>query len=236
MDEDARSAHAPRTDVPRVVAGTAVTAREEILARVSDALRDVPASERPEDVEIPRAYLRRESVETVTRFVARVSEYKTVVHRIRSHEIAGVVDECCRSRSIGRIGIPQDIPAEWIPPSVEAVWAEGLAARELDELDAALTGCALAIAETGTIVLDAGTRQGPRALTLVPDVHLCVVEESQILGGVPEAMAQIAMTIRRLGRPITFISGPSATSDIELNRVEGVHGPRTLIVLIVKEG
>ena len=96
-----------------------------------------------------------------------------------------------------------------------------------------MTGCALAIAETGTIVLDTGPRQGSRALTLVPDLHFCVVEERQIVGGVPEAMAEIAPSLRRLLRPVTFVSGPSATSDIELSRVQGVHGPRSLVVLVV---
>jgi L-lactate dehydrogenase complex protein LldG len=100
-------------------------------------------------------------------------------------------------------------------------------------VDGALTGCALAIAETGTIVLDGGARQGRRALTLVPDYHLCVVEATQIVGGVPEAMARIAPALRETRRAITFVSGPSATSDIELSRVEGVHGPRTLDVLVV---
>lgn len=213
-----------------------MTARDEILVRVSTALRDVPESEHPEDVEVPRAYIRRETGDIVERFVERVSEYKTIVRRLHREEIATFVEEWCRNQGVGKIGVPGDLPAAWIPPPIEAIRTEGLDARELDALDAALTGCALAIAETGTIVLDTGARQGARALTLVPDVHLCVVEESQIVGGVPEAMTRIAATIRRLSRPITFVSGPSATSDIELNRVEGVHGPRTLVVLIVKEG
>jgi L-lactate dehydrogenase complex protein LldG len=105
--------------------------------------------------------------------------------------------------------------------------------HELDRLDGVISGCALAIAETGTIVLDAGARQGRRALTLVPDWHLCVVEEVQVLGGVPEAVAALEPAVRE-GRPLTFISGPSATSDIELSRVGGVHGPRTLEVLVVR--
>ena len=96
-----------------------------------------------------------------------------------------------------------------------------------------MTGCALAVAETGSIVLDAGARQGGRALSLVPDYHLCVVEERQIVGGVPEGIRAIAVSVRRRLQPVTFISGPSATSDIELARVEGVHGPRTLDVLVV---
>ena len=104
----------------------------------------------------------------------------------------------------------------------------------LDRVDGALTGCALAIAETGTIVFDAGPGQGRRSLTLVPDYHLCVVQEDQIVGGLPEAMALIARTLRAGRRPVTFVSGPSATSDIELSRVEGVHGPRVLDVLVVE--
>ena len=109
----------------------------------------------------------------------------------------------------------------------------GARSSALDAVDGALTGCALAIAETGTIVLDGGPRQGARALSLVPDYHLCIVEEAQVVGTVPEAMVLVAASVRRMLRPVTFISGPSATSDIELSRVEGVHGPRTLDVLVV---
>ena len=108
----------------------------------------------------------------------------------------------------------------------------GLAPHELDALDGALTGCALAIAETGTIVLDAGAAQGRRALTLVPDYHLCVVAEDAVVDLVPEAVERLQPAVEE-GRPLTLVSGPSATSDIELNRVEGVHGPRTLHVVIV---
>jgi L-lactate dehydrogenase complex protein LldG len=107
-----------------------------------------------------------------------------------------------------------------------------LAARTLDEIGAALTGCALAIAETGTIVLDGAEASGRRALTLVPDLHVCVVHEEQIVASVPDAVDRLAEAARA-GRPITLVSGPSATSDIELDRVEGVHGPRRLEVLVV---
>jgi L-lactate dehydrogenase complex protein LldG len=117
---------------------------------------------------------------------------------------------------------------------VELVPDTGLSARELDELDGALTGCALAIAETGTIVLDGGPFQGRRALTLVPDYHLCLVPEQAIVELVPEAVERLQPAVRE-GRPLTLISGPSATSDIELNRVEGVHGPRTLHVVMIPE-
>lgn len=210
-----------------------MTAKEEILARIAHALRDVPESERPDDVAIPRAYARSEPGDVVERFVERVSEYKADVHRVRSGEVAIAIRERCRLHGVSRLGVPSDLPERWRPEGVELVVAGALDARELDVLDGALTGCALAIAETGTIVLDAGARQGNRALSLVPDYHLCVVDEDQVVGGVPEAMSQIAASIRRLLRPVTFVSGPSATSDIELLRVEGVHGPRTLDVLVV---
>jgi L-lactate dehydrogenase complex protein LldG len=110
---------------------------------------------------------------------------------------------------------------------------EGLTPQELDRLDGVLTGCTTAIAETGTIVLSGDPTEGRRALTLVPDLHVCVVFESQIVGSVPEAIASLDGRVETRRRPITFISGPSATSDIELSRVEGVHGPRVLVVLVV---
>ncbi len=121
---------------------------------------------------------------------------------------------------------------DWRPHGIELTEDEGLSATELDRLDGALTGCAAGIAETGTFVLDGGPGQGRRALTLVPDLHICVIGEAQISGLVPETVERLEPAVRE-GRPLTFVSGPSATSDIELNRVEGVHGPRTLHVLVV---
>jgi len=130
-----------------------------------------------------------------------------------------------------RLGVPGDLPARWRPEGVELVVEAGLTSGELDELDGALTGCALAIAETGALVLDGGEAQGRRALTLVPDYHLCVVPADRIVGLVPEAVERLEPAVRE-GRPVTILAGPSATSDIELARVEGVHGPRVLDVLI----
>jgi len=210
-----------------------MTARDEILARIADALADVPAAEQPDDVVVPRDYQRGAEGDVVERFVARASEYRADVRRVARAELSATVAELCRERGLVRLGVPADLPAEWIPDGIEARAAELLDPRELDTLGAALTGCALAIAETGTIVLDTGPRQGPRTLSLVPDHHLCVVEEGQIVAGVPEAMRAIARGIHATRSPVTLVSGPSATSDIELDRVEGVHGPRDLVVLVV---
>jgi L-lactate dehydrogenase complex protein LldG len=142
-------------------------------------------------------------------------------------QLARLVEEVAGG---GRIGVPPGIPIAWRPTG--AVEDYGLTAHELDGLDGVLTGCTVAIAETGTLVLAAGPTEGRRALTLVPDLHICVVYTGQIVETVPEAFALLRGLERR---PLTFVSGPSATSDIELKRVEGVHGPRTLVVLIVDE-
>ena len=189
-----------------------MSAREEILGRIRFALGDVSPPG------IPRAYRRSGGVaDPVALFCERVSDYRATVHRD-----LGVLRELCTGRVIRAPGVDWDAPAD----------SPQLSPTELDAVDTALTGCALAIAETGTIVLDGGARSGRRALTLVPDYHLCVVEAATIVAGVPDAVAALA-PVAAEGRPITLVSGPSATSDIELERVEGVHGPRTLDVLVV---
>jgi L-lactate dehydrogenase complex protein LldG len=126
--------------------------------------------------------------------------------------------------------VPAGLPAAWRPKDLELVEDAALTPHELDALDGVVTGCTLAIAETGTIVLTSAPEEGRRALTLVPDLHVCVVQETQVVELVPEAFATLAAGARR---PITLVSGPSATSDIELSRVEGVHGPRDLVILVV---
>jgi L-lactate dehydrogenase complex protein LldG len=131
-----------------------------------------------------------------------------------------------------RLGVPPGLRAEWRPFALSVIEDAGLSARELDGLDGVLTACTVAIAETGTLVLAAGPEEGRRALTLVPDLHICVVHESQVVDTVPAAFAQLGPLARR---PLTLVSGPSATSDIELSRVEGVHGPRTLVILIARQ-
>ena len=215
------------------------TAKETILWRIRRATRDVPESERLEDVPVERGYRDRdesEREEIVGRFAERVAEYKATVRRVREDELPGVIEETLRDRGVERLVVPPLLPEGWIPDGIETLSDATrlrLTDEELDASDGALTGCALGIAQTGTIVLDAGPAQGRRALTLLPDYHLCVVREEQIVGLVPEAFARLEATVKNEGRAITFISGPSATSDIELIRVEGVHGPRTLEVLIV---
>jgi L-lactate dehydrogenase complex protein LldG len=208
-------------------------ARDEILARVRGALANVPAGEQPEDVLVPRAYLEREPGATVDRFLERVADYGAQVRTVGPGELAEAVAEACRDQGVERLAVPEDLPAEWIPAGIEAVADAALASADLDRIGAALTGCALAIAETGTVIFDAGSRQGRRALTLVVDVHICVVEERQIVDGVPAAFRLLASGLRTTRRPLTLVSGPSATSDIEFARVEGVHGPRRLELIVV---
>jgi L-lactate dehydrogenase complex protein LldG len=202
------------------------SAREDVLARVRAALRDVPAGEDP----LAPAYQPPPALpgDAVALFVERVSDYQATVRE--AGDVAAVAAQVCAEHGARRIVAPSALPDRWRPSGLELISDDGLSARELDALDGALTGCALAIAETGTIVLDGGARSGRRALTLVPDLHLCVVERAQVLATVPDAIR--ALDGQR--GPFTFISGPSATSDIELDRVEGVHGPRRLEVLLTE--
>ncbi|MEU5727145.1 LUD domain-containing protein [Micromonospora sp. NPDC047738] len=205
-----------------------MNARDEILARVRTALAGVPDTE----VEVPRGYsTSAEGVDVVELFAERADDYRATVRIVKRSAVAGVVAAELREAGVDILAVPPDLPPEWLSETTARILpdAPALSVEDLDGCGGVLTGCAVAIAETGTIVLDAGPAQGRRALTLVPDVHVCVVPATAIVGTVPEAIARLDGT-----RPLTWISGPSATSDIELNRVEGVHGPRTLIVLITK--
>jgi L-lactate dehydrogenase complex protein LldF len=204
-------------------------ARATILARIGEALAD-----RPPAPEVPRDY-RQTSDEprptVIARFSERVGEYQALVRSATRTELRTVLAELAAQAGAERLAVPADLPKGW-DPGVELVPDHGLSPTDLDTLDGALTGCAIAIAETGTIVLDGGDSQGRRALSLVPDYHLCVVEADAIVATVPEAVKSLEAAVKE-GRPLTFVSGPSATSDIELNRVEGVHGPRTLHVVVL---
>jgi L-lactate dehydrogenase complex protein LldG len=207
------------------------TAREEVLARVRGALRDVPADERPEDVGVARDYARSLDAEPavlVDQLAERIAEYRAEVHRVGPGELAAAIAAACARHGAARVAVAPGVPPEWRPEGVELVEDHGLDHAALDALDGVLTGCAGAIALTGTVVLDSGERSGRRAISLLPDLHLCVVEAGQVAGTLFELLERVGPD-----RPVTFISGPSATSDIELNRVEGVHGPRRLEVFLV---
>jgi L-lactate dehydrogenase complex protein LldG len=215
-------------------------ARERILQRIQTALhKAVPTAQQIADqstIGVLRNYRLRDEAPTeeiLDRFIERVTEYKAHVRRVAEDQLAVAIAEALAARGVERLVVPIDLPAAWLPTNLTLLRDAGeLSYETLDSSHGVLTGCALGIAQTGTIVLDHGALQGRRAISLVPDYHLCIVRAAQIVGLLPEASVQLEAAVRA-GRPITFISGPSATSDIELNRVEGVHGPRTLEVLVI---
>ena len=208
-----------------------MTDRTRVLAKIRASLGDVPPAEdvvRPQ----PRGPATMTGAGSVDLFVERVEEYRGTVRRTSVDGISEVVLELCAEHSVGRLLTAPGVNAGWLPANVSPVVDTGFTAVELDAFDGVLTGCRLAIAETGTIVLDGGPLSGRRAITLVPDLHICVVEIDRIVDSVPEAMDRL----KKGGHdrsPLTFVSGPSATSDIEFRRVEGVHGPRNLEVILV---
>jgi L-lactate dehydrogenase complex protein LldF len=223
---------AAKDDTIRAEAGRelpAGDARTEILHRIRSALENAEPGDVPRDY---RTEDERGRGEIVDLFAERVAEYRATVHRVGEAEVANAVERIAGEAGARRIGIPADLPGEWRAEGVEWVEDSSLSVQQLDQLDGALTGCALGIAEVGAFVLDGGEGQGRRALSLVPDLHICVVREDQVVGLVPEAVRRLEESVKE-GRPLTFVAGPSATSDIELDRVEGVHGPRVLDVIVV---
>ena len=216
----------------------ALSARDDVLGRVRAALSDVPADEQRGDVAVPRDYVQRLELtasEIVERFVERVADYGADVQRCARGDEARTVGEALAANGARRVGVPADLAPSLRPAGVEVVEDVALAIRGaegLEGLDAVVTTCSVAIAETGTICLAGGAGDGRRALTLVPDLHVCVVPVELLVGSVPEGIGRLGAAARA-GRPITLASGPSATSDIELNRVAGVHGPRRLVVVLV---
>jgi L-lactate dehydrogenase complex protein LldG len=196
-------------------------ARAEILGRIRQALGDAPAAE----VAVPRTYRRSAPAvavgAAVELFVERVRDYRAEVRRCDRDSVDRVVAACLPP---GDVVAPAGL--RWALP--EQVRVSEPTTQELDAVAAVVTGATVAIAETGTIVLTHGPGEGRRAMSLVPDIHVCIVGTDQVVADVPEAIARLADA-----RTTTWISGPSATSDIELQRVEGVHGPRTLRVVVV---
>ena len=202
-------------------------AREAILARI--AATGVPATVAPRPPLTPSP---RDRETILAQFAEYAAEYKA---RVVCTGVAGLPETLAGLLPTeGWTAVPVDLPAEWLRSGTPIRRDAQMPISELDGAAAVLTGCAVAIAETGTVVLDAGPAQGRRALSLVPDHHICVVFAHQIVDSVPEAVARLE-DAATAGRPQTWISGPSATSDIELIRVEGVHGPRRLDLVIVDE-
>lgn len=218
------------------------SAKEEILGRVRTALRDVPVSETAADSPVEWVY--HQSVDAgdniVDTFEQRVIDYKATVVRSPKAKLPDALATAARDLGVG---------SAVVPPGLEQSWRDGLAAagvtiiednpdhrlsnQELNDTGGVITAAACGVALTGTIVLDHTADQGRRALSLVPDVHICVVGADQVVSGVPEAVQRVKPAVLA-GQPLTWISGGSATSDIELSRVEGVHGPRTLYVIIAE--
>lgn len=217
-----------------------MSSRDQILGRVRRALADVREGEREpgahaHDTAVPRDYLRehgdRTTEQTVELLAENLADYRALVHRCADEELPELLTRLLAARGARTVLVPPGLPPHWLADS-EATGVHDLAEstpRDLDEVDSVVTGCSVAVAETGTIVLDGGPDQGRRRITLVPDHHVCVVRvPDQVVSSVPQALERLDPT-----RPLTWISGPSATSDIELDRVEGVHGPRTLEVVLV---
>ncbi len=213
-----------------------MSARDEIIARIRNAQAGDQPGAPPVSAPPEAAYRHRWDADRATlveRFSRRLIDYGvTILHARGDGAIAEVAASQLAARDIASLVIPADLQATWRPSHPAPAEDTNLSIAELDAAHGVMTGCLLGVAETGTIVLDCGPGQGRRALTLLPDYHLCVVRESSIVGIMPEAIH--ALHPRALhGAPITFISGPSATADIELDRVQGVHGPRTLDVILV---
>ncbi|WP_324788132.1 lactate utilization protein C [Streptomyces sp. H51] len=212
-----------------------MSGRERVLGRVRRALAAAGQDETPYEQAVPRDYLRehgdRSVGQTVELLAENLADYRAVVHRCAADELAATIGRLLSAHGSRTVLVPPGLDPRWLA-ATEAERVPDRAestAHELDRVDSVVTGCAVAVAETGTIVLDGGPEQGRRRITLVPDHHVCVVRvPDQVVGSVPQALDRLEPA-----RPLTWISGPSATSDIELDRVEGVHGPRTLEVVLV---
>jgi L-lactate dehydrogenase complex protein LldG len=214
------------------------TARRIMLSRIRSALLPHGAigSAAEAWASIPRAYRRDTTAsrgDILALFTERLRDYDAQVLACNASGIAGAVATMLRMRSVERMLVPPGFPDNWLPAGFGYVRDEELSSAALDACSGVLTTCTLGIAETGTIVLQNAPGQGRRALSLVPDYHLCVIDAASVVATVPEAMAALHATATL---PTTFISGPSATADIEMTRIKGVHGPRFLDVLLVTGG
>lgn len=216
-----------------------MSAREEILRRVREATRDVTEKDAALDVPIEWAYGRPLATEDVLAdFVHKVEDYRAMVVRVPPAEVPQAVAQALASLGAGSAVLPSGVPAAWVRAVADAgvrIFADDppLDHATLNTVDAVVTAAAVGMADSGTIALDHGADQGRRALSLLPDIHVCVVRSDQVVSDVPEGIARLAPALRAR-RPVTWLSGGSATSDIELSRVEGVHGPRRLWVVLAE--
>jgi L-lactate dehydrogenase complex protein LldG len=208
------------------------------MERIAAAHRAAPPPNLPYE-DIKREYRTTSdiSAEALTELlIDRLVDYRALVRQCSLDELGTTIANALAERGVNTVVVPTGLDPSWTTDLSADVLTDGLSVvdqlsvSQLDAIDGVMTSCAVAIAETGTLILDGSPGQGRRVLTLIPDYHLCVVLPDQICADVPQALARLTPT-----RPLTMISGPSATSDIELNRVEGVHGPRTLEVIIVEE-
>lgn len=213
-------------------------AKEVILGRVRKALHDVPSSEKATDIAVEWEYGQPlETKDVLADLVEKIEDYRATVVQVGESDVKGALTEALSTLGSEHVVVPDGVPDGWL----DAVKAAKVTVHldepqlthdELNEIDTVVTSCAVAMADSGTIALDHGPGQGRRALSLLPDRHVCVVRADQVVSDVPEGVARLRGAVDDR-RPITWISGGSATSDIELSRVEGVHGPRTLYVILV---
>lgn len=208
-----------------------MSAKEEILGRIRSALADAPQAP-----EVPRNYRTSSELDEaalIELLVDRLVDYKAGVDVIEASQIPQFVAD--KLSSADSVVTPHGLDPQWLSALPDTVVqhvdapGERRSVAQLDAISAVVTSSAVSIAESGTIILDGEPDQGRRAISLVPDHHVCIVPVSTVVQLLPEAMPRLTII-----RPLTWISGPSATSDIELERVEGVHGPRTLDVLLVR--
>ncbi len=208
--------------------------RQQVLARVRQAVGTSSSGREDDYASIPRPYRRSGTLgldDRIEQLINRLHEYGAHVAICAPDQISATIADCLRGQQKRRLLIPNDLPLSWLPSGFEWLADEGLKYGEMDTVDGAITACAAAIAWTGSLVLRTGPGQGRRAVSLIPDYHLCIVFAEQIYETVPEAIEALEW---QSTESLTFISGPSATSDIEMTRIKGVHGPRTLEAIVVK--
>jgi L-lactate dehydrogenase complex protein LldG len=211
------------------------SAREDILKTIGKYTAQTALRE-TDYLAISRQYQTRSTMEgaqLVEMFIERLNDYGCAVHRTTQAEISDTIGTVLSDRKKSALMVTGEVPSDWLPRTLQFKQETSVSYRKLDEAEGVVTGCKVAIAVTGTIVLSHSSAEGNRAFTLIPDYHLCVVFESQIVETVVEAFRKINASDQR--PLLTTISGPSATADIEMTRIKGVHGPRTLEVVLVAE-